>query len=186
VLGLFITGIIVSLTTVFYSWKADADERSFEAGIGAIRSREYGLASAILERTVQANPSNARAFYELGTTYAVLNEGPKAIAALNESIRLDPTSDQAYIARGIQYFHDGDVPSSLKDFTQAVAIRPSMESYLQKGLALQALGLHQAAIEAFDEAIRRRTTTDNSMDMAKKASIRALKEEKRKPVRGGA
>jgi tetratricopeptide (TPR) repeat protein len=176
VLAITLAGIAASVASVFYSRSVDTEERTFAAGISAIRSGDYKRAKTILEGTTRADPSNATAFYELGNAYWMLGDGTEAVEAWSGALRLDPSLEKAHIARGIQYFSSGNYEDSLKDFEQSVALRPSMESYLQQGMALQALGRHQEAMKSFDEA-KKYATGDNDKEIAvaSRASRQALK-----------
>ncbi|MEO5922256.1 MAG: tetratricopeptide repeat protein [Bryobacteraceae bacterium] len=171
--------VVGSVATVIYSRGASAKDRQFESGMAALHSGDYTHAQEFLQRTTELDPANAEAFYELGNAYSMLGKAPEAVRAWTEAAKVDPGMGRAYIARGLQSYRENDFAASLKDFEHAVNVEPSMEAYLEQGLALQALGHHQAAISSFDEALRRSNTADSlSIGTARKVSEKALKKAK--------
>jgi tetratricopeptide (TPR) repeat protein len=164
-----------SIASIFYAKRISAREIVFESGMLALQAGEFTRARDLLKRATELDGSNSQAFYELGNVYSALDETREAIEAWTEALRLEPTMHKAYFARGMQHYRDSDYPASLKDFERVVALHPSAESYLHRGLALQALGSHRAAIEDFDEALQRSSSwADEPIEMARAASQRAL------------
>lgn len=170
-----------SAAGVLYTRSLDAQERRFAAGVAAMRAADYKSAKTILQRTTLADPTNARAFYELGNAHWMLGEGPEAAAAWSGALRIDPEMAAAYIARGIQKFNMGEIEASLQDFQKAVAVKPSMEAYLQQGMALQKLGRHHEAVASFDEARTFASDDDEKeIEVASKTSRLAVRKERKK------
>ena len=175
-IGIALSVLILSgcIASVFYSRRASALESDLDSGIFANQQRDYAEAQTLLKRVIASSPSNALAHYELGNASYMLGDETEAIRRWTEAFRLDPAMDQAYIARGVAYFSRGDYAASLQDFHQAVVLRPSMETYLQQGLALQALGRHEEAIDSFDQAIGRSNSSNLYAEKARSLSRKAL------------
>ncbi len=164
------------ITVVFYAKQASARGMIFDDGVSALRAGNFPVAVSSLKQATEQDPANARAFYELGNAYDAQGQDPEAKAAWTEAMRLDSEMYEPYIARGIQYFNARDFEASLRDFDRAVQLHPSMESYLQLGLAQQALGQHRLAIDSFNEALARGGTglKDRAIQAARKASVKAI------------
>jgi len=173
--GLSVVILCGSIASVFYSRSASARERAFDSSLVAMRSGEYTNARLTLKRITQQDPSNALAFYELGNAAYMLGDDAEASQSWAEAFRLDPSMDQAYLARGILYFNKGDIAASLRDFEEAVLLRPSAQSYLQRGLAQQALGRHGLALIDFDRATTIANSSEtNTIQQARRVSLEVL------------
>ncbi|EJD02851.1 TPR-like protein [Fomitiporia mediterranea MF3/22] len=61
-----------------------------------------------LEAQVQRDPTNARAWYDLGVKQQENEREPKAILALSRSLELDPTHLPSWLALAISYTNEGD------------------------------------------------------------------------------
>jgi tetratricopeptide (TPR) repeat protein len=167
-----------SIASVLYTKAASARERTFDSAIVAAQSGDFVNARQILNQVTASNPYNALAFYELGNADYMLGHKAEAIRSWTEAFRLDPNMAQAYIARGTHFYNEGKYVDSLRDFEQAVVLRPSTESFLQRGFALQALGRHEAALSDFDEALRRAEVADPIVRKARQRSLEALAKSK--------
>jgi len=162
---------------VFYAKQASARVRFLDTGFYAVRNGDFSNAVTSLKQATALDPTNARAFSELGTAYDAQGQGAEALTAWAEAVRLNPDMYEPYIARGIHYYKARDFEASLKDFSRAVQLRPSLESHFQKGLALQALGQHQQAIDSFDQALAQGGLKDPVIEGARKVSVEAMEAE---------
>jgi peroxin-5 len=61
-----------------------------------------------MEAVVQRDPSNARAWYELGVKQQENEREQQAIWALQRSLELDPTHLPSWLALAISYTNEGD------------------------------------------------------------------------------
>jgi peroxin-5 len=61
-----------------------------------------------MEAIVQRDPSNARAWYELGVKQQENEREQQAIWALQRSLELDPTHLPSWLALAISYTNEGD------------------------------------------------------------------------------
>ena len=69
----------------------------------------FSLQSVLaMEAVVQRDPSNARAWYELGVKQQENEREQQAISALRRSLELDPTRLPSWLALAISYTNEGD------------------------------------------------------------------------------
>lgn len=69
----------------------------------------FSLQSVLeMEAVVQRDPSNARAWYELGVKQQENEREQQAIWALQRSLELDPTHLPSWLALSISYTNEGD------------------------------------------------------------------------------
>jgi peroxin-5 len=69
----------------------------------------FSLQSVLeMEAVVQRDPSNARAWYELGVKQQENEREQQAISALRRSLELDPTHLPSWLALAISYTNEGD------------------------------------------------------------------------------
>ncbi len=171
------TILVGCVSMVFYGKSASARERGFDEAVSAVRVGDYPTALRALTSLTRRDPSNALAFYELGNTNQMLGRDSEAVDAWTTALRLNPSLDAAYLARGRNYFKQGNVSASLIDFEHAVSANPSMEAYLQRALALQALGRHTEALRDFEEVTGRDASRDPNIERARQVSLAFLASE---------
>lgn len=70
-----------------------------------------------------------------------------------EKIISQPKTADEFLRRGKLYEKNGNYEKALKDYTQAVALRPNDESgYIHQGLALEGLNRPQDALQKYQKA----------------------------------
>jgi peroxin-5 len=83
---------------------------SFFHALSLSTKRDFSSLQSVLEMeaVVQRDPSNARAWYELGVKQQENEREQQAISALRRSLELDPTHLPSWLALAISYTNEGD------------------------------------------------------------------------------
>ncbi|MEQ1752520.1 MAG: tetratricopeptide repeat protein [Micropepsaceae bacterium] len=77
-----------------------------------------------------------------------------ALADFNTSIRMNPHSARALENRGFVYLRMQQPEPAIRDFTRAIQLQASSNTYSLRGLALMQLGRNDAALRDFDTALQ--------------------------------
>jgi cytochrome c-type biogenesis protein CcmH/NrfG len=123
---------------VFAVWKSD----SKAPGQGEPAQSVAPAASesdriAVFERETQANPTDAKAWTELGNAYFDSNQFEKSISAYKKSLELNPNNANVLTDMGVMYRRSGQPEEAIKAFDQAIAVDPRHEvSRMNKGIVL--------------------------------------------------
>ena len=108
-----------------------------------------------LEKETRANPTNVRAWIELGNSYFDTGQSEKAIQAYRKSLELDPNNANVWTDMGVMYRRSGRPQEAINSFDRAIEVDPKHEvSRMNKGIVL----LHDmndldGAIKAWEELL---------------------------------
>ena len=108
-----------------------------------------------LEKETRANPTNVRAWIELGNSYFDTGQSEKAIQAYRKSLELDPNNANVWTDMGVMYRRSGKPQEAINSFDRAIEVDPKHEvSRMNKGVVL----LHDmndldGAIKAWEELL---------------------------------
>lgn len=78
----------------------------------------------LLEQAVRRDPTNGKAFYNLGTAYFLLKELGKAHSAFVKALDLQPDSAAVLNQLGVTQMVQGDYEGASRNFRSALAKRP--------------------------------------------------------------
>ena len=144
----FFGGIVVS--AVFKSDLKAPGQRETVQSVAPAASESDRI--AVFERETQANPTDAKAWTELGNAYFDSNQFEKSISAYKKSLELNPDNPNVWTDMGVMYRRSGKPDEAIKAFDQAITVDPKHEvSRMNKGIVL----LHDlkdinGAIEAWE------------------------------------
>ncbi|MEJ2102057.1 MAG: tetratricopeptide repeat protein [Desulfobacterales bacterium] len=92
---------------------------------------------AVFERETRTNPTNAKAWTELGNAYFDSNQFDKAISAYKKALEIDPNNADVWTDMGVMYRRSGKPEEAIKAFDQAIKVNPKHEvSRMNKGIVL--------------------------------------------------
>jgi len=118
-------------------------------------------------KAISLKPDYAEAYCGLGTAYGAMDEYDKEREAFNKAISLKPEYADSYLGLASCYLfekhyrHFGKIPRTEEDIRigidllkRAVAVKPDLpQAYVFLGLAHNALGQNEEAVEAYKKAI---------------------------------
>jgi tetratricopeptide (TPR) repeat protein len=106
----------------------------YRRALRAIADEQYDEALALLDQSIEINPSFAEAFYNRGLTYYSQNDMDRAIEDFDRSLELGFDDALLYRNRGNAHSRKGDVEGALSDYAQAIALEPEDGGvYLNRG-----------------------------------------------------
>lgn len=129
--------------------------------------REYGIAIyfqgnrhrdalVALNKAVELDPKDARAYFYLGECNFDLREYPTATTFYSKALEVDSNLAAAYIGRGFVYYGTGKHPEAIQDAKAAIKIKPeNPKAHYLLALALDASNQPKDALLALDAAIER-------------------------------
>ena len=91
------------------------------AGVLA-RSGEYARARDLYKLVVEQEPSNNRAFYNLGVMYDALGDGDHAVVAYREAVLISPDFSDAHLNLAIDLFEMQRFREALKSYEALLAL----------------------------------------------------------------
>jgi tetratricopeptide (TPR) repeat protein/GTPase SAR1 family protein len=128
----------------------------YNRGWAFIQLSEYQQALKDFERTLELDPSSARAFSGRGSVYWRLKEYQQALDAYNRALELDPASPGAYDARGWVYYLLGEYQQALKDFDRTLELDSDyFDAYRGRSHVCRELKDYQLAVTPLNQAIER-------------------------------
>lgn len=107
-----------------------------------------------LNKIIEEDPRNSRAYYERGWVYYRLGNCEKAIGDFSKAIELDPKFVDAYNCRGLAYYKIGKYLPAVSDFTKTLELNPpSADAVNNRGLAYFRLNQYDQALRDYGTAI---------------------------------
>jgi tetratricopeptide (TPR) repeat protein len=79
--------------------------------------------------------------------------GTEGFPLLERAIELEPSDTTAYMYRAAGYSHIGQYQRAIEDYTQALTLDPTADTYYRRGSAYYELGDYQHAIEDYTRAL---------------------------------
>ncbi len=97
-----------------------------------------------------------------GNLYTQLGKYQEAISDFDNALLYDSDSHHlTYCERGLAYQLLGEIAKAIEDYSLAIEIKPSFESYNSRGLLYNEQGEFESAIEDFNEAINLKPSEAN-------------------------
>jgi tetratricopeptide (TPR) repeat protein len=119
------------------------------------RNNTYGSALTLWQNAVDEMPKNARAYGNLGSVYANLNQADKAIQCYQKSLQLDPNCATAWKNFGSFFANYGQEKEAIPYFEKAVEIAPDNPLiHCNLGRALTLQGRYREAESHYREALK--------------------------------
>jgi|WetSurMetagenome_2_1015567.scaffolds.fasta_scaffold176377_2 tetratricopeptide (TPR) repeat protein len=116
--------LILSILTIFISCKSP-HERSLnyiKQGNELERNSDFAKAQDIYRKAIDAEPSNATAWFYLGNAKRNMGMTKESVSYYNKAIELDSTFADAYANRGDAKFSLKDREGSCRDYLKAEAL----------------------------------------------------------------
>jgi cytochrome c-type biogenesis protein CcmH/NrfG len=92
---------------------------------------------ATLEKETQANPTNEKAWIELGNSYFDTGQHEKSIQAYRKALEINPNNANVWTDMGVMYRRSGNPQEAINSFDRAIEVDPKHEvSRMNKGIVL--------------------------------------------------
>ncbi|MCD8501423.1 MAG: tetratricopeptide repeat protein [Bacillaceae bacterium] len=85
---------------------------------------DYDSASQNFKKVLELNPTDLSAMYQLGITYAQLEEVNQAIPLFNKVIEMEQGHADAYYNLGVAYAVKGEIDLAFEKLDKAIDIQP--------------------------------------------------------------
>lgn len=110
---------------------------------------------AALDRAIQRNPQDVRAYFLRGWTYNRQGNHARAIADYDQVIRINPQDWSAFNNRGRAYQAQGNNARAFADFDEAIRLNPRVwNAFFNRGRLYQNQRDYARAVADLDEAVR--------------------------------
>jgi serine/threonine protein kinase len=112
-------------------------------------------ASRLIERSIAVDPSEARAYFELGKLHTKLHNYPNAIAHYRKATELDERFPEAFFNLGFLYAQTADYARAEEMFQRAVNLSPPYldEAYFNLAVVQKSQGKTQESIRSLEQAV---------------------------------
>ena len=139
----------------------DPASAAAHVNLGRALKAEGRLAEAAtsLRRALEIQPDDADTLNELGSALQKQGELDPAVELYARAIKLKPDLPGGYTNLGLALFEKGEVAHAIAIFRAGLAVKPLAETHDNLGIALQANGSPDEAIEHFEKALE--ITPDN-------------------------
>jgi len=110
----------------------------------------------VLKRETAQNPSNIKAWIELGNNYFDTDQFEKSIQAYEQALAMDPNNSDVLTDMGVMYRRSGQPQKAIAAFDKAIAVDPRHEtSHFNKGIVLMHdLNDREGAMKAWADLVR--------------------------------
>ncbi|MFO7865516.1 MAG: tetratricopeptide repeat protein [Candidatus Aminicenantes bacterium] len=127
-------------------------------------AEQYEEAEKIYEGLAEANPDEARVYYNtIIQMYDNAGMPDNAIDAAKKIVELDPENADAVYNLGYMYVKEERFQEAVETFNRAIEIRPSFEyAYMNLGFSYSQLNQYGNAIQAFQELVKLNPDNDNA------------------------
>ncbi len=109
VLTLGLVSTAMAAGTASPSSRPAAKPSTYQQGVSAVKSGNYGRALGLLQKVVRADPRNADAWNYIGFSHRNLKQFDKALAAYTKALAIEPEHRGANEYLGELYLQRGDL-----------------------------------------------------------------------------
>ncbi len=120
----------------------------------AIEAKHFDEAKGILTKVVAEHSDDVLAHFYLGVALAGLGDTPQAVAAYQKAILLDPKFAEAYVNLSALQLDAKDADGALVTVEQGLKKVDNADLYLNRAIALEALGKKAEAVAAYGAAVK--------------------------------
>ena len=152
----FLGGIVLSAYKSSSAISLPAPGPGQQPASGRNLSAESAGVIENLKRETTQNPSNIKAWIELGNMYFDSDQFEKSIQAYEQALALEPDNANVLTDMGVMYRRSGQPQKAIAAFDKAIAVDPRHEiSRFNKGIVLMHdLNDRDGAVKAWEGLIR--------------------------------
>jgi lipoprotein NlpI len=116
----------------------------------AIQAGRTNEALTLATRAIDAQPTNAQAWFLRGVLYSRMRSPTNAIADFDRAAKLDPRPI-VFQNRGVEHFRAGNFDKSVADFDKFIELVPSQAAqHWQRGISLYYAGKFEEGAKQFE------------------------------------
>jgi spermidine synthase len=158
----------------------------FQLGLRHLIAEEYDAAVAAFRRAIDLDTTHVMAHINLGVSYVALELYDKAEATYRHVLRhLDARSERAYNYLGTVYWRRGLPQQAVRYYRKALELRPDFGlAYANLGSSYEDLGRFEAAVTAYQQALRHDATLQFAKERLRALSLRGAAAGSQKPTDG--
>jgi serine/threonine protein kinase/Flp pilus assembly protein TadD len=125
-----------------------------QEGMRLARS-DQRLGSRLIWRSIELDPANAQAHFELGKLQTKLHEVPAAIESYRKALELDSSSPKTFFNLGFLYAKTADYERAEEMYRRAVDLAPPYldEAYFNLAMVQRSQGKTQESIRSLKQAV---------------------------------
>lgn len=110
-------------------------EDLFEAGMAALRNRNFEAAQELLQRVVSQEPKHKEAWNELGRAYLAMSKYEEAIRCFRQQVEINPYHESAYNNLGFVYWRQQKYETAAGSFRKQLEVNP-LDNFAHGSLGL--------------------------------------------------
>ncbi len=133
--------------------KPDFAEAYLLRGKARVAHYDADLAIADFTTAAELRPRDSQVLLERASAYVDHKQYAAAIADATAALAIDPKLARGYNLRGTAVRATGNTQRAVEEFTRALEIQPTSDTYYQRGATYQILADHRHAVEDFTQAI---------------------------------
>jgi Flp pilus assembly protein TadD len=126
ILGFAIIAVVIVGIILFVPWSSlfKGKDTNYAAAMAAMDKKEWDKAVSLFQKALKSQPENPAAHLGLSKAYFRLGKQDKALDQVNAALTYDANNAMAYGQRGIIEKLKKQPEEALKDFQQAVKLKP--------------------------------------------------------------
>lgn len=129
-------------------------KRLISKGIRLVHKGQFENSLIKLNKAIELNPKNIKAYHTRASIYSALGKCEEAIADYTTILKYNSNDDKVYRYKGYLYLLLEEYNLAIEDFSKATTIRPTdFSSYIYKGKATRVIKDYEQAISCYTKAI---------------------------------
>ena len=129
-------------------------KRLISKGIRLVHKGQFENSLIKLNKAIELNPKNIKAYHTRASIYSALGKCEEAIADYTTILKYNSNDDKVYRYKGYLYLLLEEYNLAIEDFSKATTIRPTaFSSYIYKGKATSVIKDYEQAISCYTKAI---------------------------------
>ena len=151
ILGLYLD----KLERAFQLDSKDVIKVNQERARDCIKRGRYDAATSLCQKTLELDPENVEAQYQLGVAYMGNQLMEEAMRSFRKVLKLAPNRAGAHYRLGVLYDRTGALDSATTSYKKAIKLEPEQADYYYTlGVAQDKKGEHKQSIESLNKAIQ--------------------------------
>ena len=131
--------------------RAEEINRLLDESVEYLNNGEYEKAIEHCNKILEIDPSNGKAYNNIGNAYQYQKRYQEALESYNKAIKNDPTLSEPYCNRANVLGKLGEPIKAIDDYNKAIELNPKYgQAYYNRGNTYANLGEYEEAIKSFE------------------------------------